>query len=261
MNAPAFTFPIRHLPFLETADWSGSPSPLLRFKQQGTDKGLANATRFYWLAKRVTMNAEISVDVVAYLEVDPPTDPRTFTYSNREFSFTKTYTQYDADAAAVYLYPAAAADDSGIIKPHERAEELDDFGVGAISWLSVQNDFTPADDAIDAGTNFTATRIEFNAAEDRWCLALVGGCAMTGLATSGDYEFNTSVYARLEPWDYSLGEYEVFADFAYPDIFDDTHAPKLVYLRPGYFSPDDSEWVPFTTFVSWEFSVEYWTFA
>ena len=261
MDAQPFIFPMRHLPFLGTEDWSAYPFPLLRFKQQGSDKGLANAVRFYWLAKRITLTVSMSVQDVQFVEVDPPTDPITYTSGTRTFEFSKTYTMYATDAEATALSPAASTAEEDWTLPHERGGPLEEFIYPLLHVPPVWMTFVPAaDDVVTGSFSFTPLRIEFNAVQDRWCLAMDAMCAIVGYESTGDYGFAVDTSAYLQMHDYTLAGGEVEADFTYPDIFDDVISPKLVYAQPTHYDADVEAFVNSVTSVAFEFAVDYWAF-
>ena len=258
MYAQRFQFPVRHLPFLGTADYSGSSYPLLRFKQQVDDKGLANAVRFYWLAKKIVLTVSMSVTDLAWVEVDPPTDPPTWNSGSHTFSWSKTWATYggDAEATSIDPTPSTVEEDWGL--PHQRACPLEGWDDFARNWIPPMLMAFTSSATVDGVMHFTPWRIEFNATEDRWCLALTGGSTIEGLATEGDFGFASEITARMEAWDYSLGSYEAEADFVFPTIFDDYHAPKVVYNEIDRFNPSTETEVICDSSVSYEFQVEYW---
>lgn len=67
MISPHFAFPFRSFPFVVekidefTLSGEPSPSPFLRFKVIGTDKGLRNAVRFYWNMKKLKFTVDGTV--------------------------------------------------------------------------------------------------------------------------------------------------------------------------------------------------------
>jgi hypothetical protein len=224
---------------------------VLKFKPIGGDKGLRNATWFYWNLKKIKVSMTGNVTYYSYTDPDGegPGEPESSPVSE---SFSKSHTSYDGGHNTVAPDPKP---ESEIPQPVSRSEGGESFPYTLFYDIAKHPDTNNFTEAFHARAS-SGTPIFVKAIES-WCLGFgsLGYAAFAELNEEGFTSFEGAVeWYFITPRE-DLGYESSRGSCIMPDVFEDGCA--ISYKVTG--TPSDSG-APATGSVSVTIEAEYWTY-